>query len=55
MSDDKQFREYERRPRCRCMLMPDTSPPAPLSTQTRAGALAAQLERLHSALRQDKT
>jgi len=54
MSDDKPSRDDERRPRCRCMLTPDTSPPAPLSTQTRAGALAAQLERLRAALRREE-
>jgi len=49
MSDDKALRGYERRPRCRCMPMPSTEPATPLSTRTRAGALAAQLERLRSA------
>lgn len=48
--DDRTFRDYERRPRCRCMPMPSTSPAAPLSSRTRAGSLAAQLERLHGAL-----
>ena len=54
MSDDKPSRDNEQRPRCRCMSTPDTSPAAPLSTQTRVGALAAQLERLRSALRREE-